>query len=211
MSAGRDIGLNVPASAYPYLQMQRGAISDMRDDQAVWLQHYADALFSEFDRLEPYLPKQCDSILDVGSGLGGIDILLNRYYGGDCHVTLLDGVDDKPFVERHAATFNSMAVAREFLGANGVARIDHIDANAAHRAAPRFFDLVVSFKSWCFHYEPAAYMWLVKGASISRRTKIILDIRRERADWFTQLSTEFRYVDMIYTGTKFHCAVFEAR
>lgn len=211
MSVDRTLGLLVPDDAYPYLQMQRGAISDMRGDQAVWLQHYTDAVFSEFDSIEPYLPKRCDSILDVGSGLGGIDALLNRHYGGECQVTLLDGVDDKPMMESHAKTFNHMGIAKKFLGINGVKQIDYIDANSRTWAAPRFFDLIVSFKSWCFHYEPARYLDLVINASISKQTTIIVDVRRDKPQWLTELREEFTFLDTIYMGSKFYCVVLQAR
>src|SRR6266403_1531506 len=108
--------------------------------------------------LEPYLPLRCSSILDVGSGLGGIDALLNRHYGGDCSITLLDGVNDVARLDNHATTFNSMAVARCFLAMNGVQYFDFIDASAPERASPRKVDLIVSFRSWCFHFEPATYL-----------------------------------------------------
>jgi SAM-dependent methyltransferase len=211
VSVDRRLGIHVPGDAYPYLQMQRGAISDMRGDYQVWLQYYTEALFSEFDLIEPYLPLRCDSILDVGSGLGGIDALLNQHYGGDCRITLLDGVDDKPFVQSHSKTFNHMGIARQFLNANGVTHFDYIDANGSFRSAPRFFDLVISFKSWCFHYEPERYLTLVKSACISGQTKLIVDVRRDEPAWSSLMRKEFTHLDTIYMGSKFYCAVFQAR
>jgi hypothetical protein len=57
-------------------------------------------------------------VLDVGSGLGGIDVLLNRHYlataGNPLEVALLDGIDDMPEVSFHDRTYNDMAVAIDF-------------------------------------------------------------------------------------------------
>jgi SAM-dependent methyltransferase len=150
--------LAISRDAYPYLVVQRGALDDMKGDAGTWIAKYIDVVCSEFRSIEPYLPEECESILDVGSGLGGIDALLNEHYGGNCQVTLLDGVRDPPQVTTHNQTFNDMAVAKDFLAANGVGRFDFIDANDDHRLAPRRYDLIVSFKSWCFHIEPERHL-----------------------------------------------------
>ncbi len=206
----------VPSSAYPYLQMQRGAISDLRGDASTWLTQYVNTILGEFRCIEPYLPATCDAVLDVGSGLGGIDILLQRHYGDSCHVTLLDGADDAPMVQSHAKTFNHMGVARNFLAANGVVNVHCVDANAGVLRAPSFFDLVVSFKSWCFHVEPRRYIDFVRTNSIpGGQTKVIVDMRRrdkEQArfyDWHAQMSAAFRHVALIYQGPKVETHLWE--
>lgn len=211
-AADRDIGLTVPLEAYPFLQLQRGAISDFAaSDASIWLQHYADSLYGEFDSIEPYLPRQCSMILDVGSGLGGIDALINRHYGGDCLVTLLDGVADKAEVDLHRETFNDMQVAQRFLAANGVERFDFIDASAPHLAAARKVDLVVSFRSWCFHFEPSTYLDFVVGCCIPKHTRLFIDVRANKPEWEGLLRRAFQFVDMVYTGTKFSTLLLEAR
>jgi SAM-dependent methyltransferase len=216
------LGIHVPGEAYPYLQMQRGAISDMRDDQAAWLQLYADALYSEFDCIEPYLPPACDAILDIGSGLGGIDVLLTRHFGNQCEVTLLDGLRDAPFVQSHDQTFNDMTVARHFLEVNGVNRVHCLDAGGV-LVAPSFFDLVVSFKAWCFHIEPLRYINFVRRYSIPGHTRIIVDMRGGSAwqrgndpddrphEWMRAMSGAFRHVCMVHYGAKFETHLFEAQ
>jgi len=206
----------VPMAAYPYLQMQRGAISDFQMDESQWLQRYVDMIRGEFNCIEPYLPPTCDAILDVGSGLGGIDILLQRHYGEACQVTLLDGADDAPMVESHAKTFNHMGVARDFLAANHVGNVHCVDANAAVLHAPSYFDLVVSFKSWCFHVEPKRYVDFVRSNSIpGGGTKVIVDMRHRgrepdrHREWWTQMSAAFRHVSWIYDGPKVETHLWE--
>lgn len=215
--------LNVTRSAYPYLVVQRGALDDMKGDPITWIAKYIDVVISEFRAIEPDLPKRCASILDVGSGLGGIDALLNEHYGGDCQITLLDGIADPPEMVSHSSTFNDMGVAAEFLAMNGVQRFDFIDANDPAANVIRPYDLIVSFKSWCFHIEPERYLPLVLSACIPKHTQLIVDIRGGRnalhddraAVWrydaLRLLTTHFRHLRMIYYGIKFETHHFEAK
>jgi len=213
MALDRDIGITVPLDAYPFLQLQRGAISDFAaDNPAIWLQHYINSLYSEFECIEPYLPLRCCSILDVGSGLGGINALLNRHYGGDCKVTLLDGVNDPARLDSHATTFNSMAVARAFLAMNGVEYFGFVDASAPELAMHReVVDLVISFRSWCFHFEPETYLELVKSWCVPGKTKLLIDVRRTKPEWESELRMAFRFVSVVYQGAKFATLLLEAR
>jgi SAM-dependent methyltransferase len=210
-----DRPLVVPERALPYLQVQRGAISDMAASR--WPSAYAEMLYSEFDCLEPYLPANCEAVLDVGSGLGGIDILLARHYGDGLSITLLDGHDDRAQVRTHAETFNSMEVAREFLAANGVGNVHCLDANSHPLPpAPSFFDLVISLKAWCFHIEPDRYIDWVLRHSIAGETRIIIDVRRPARpdsphwEWFSQLARAFgNPVREIYVGAKFSTVLYQ--
>jgi hypothetical protein len=194
--------LKITHEAYPYLVAQRGALDDMKGDPETWSAKYCDVLSSEFRSIEPHLPKTCHAILDVGSGMGGIDALINAHFGGDCEVCLLDGVDDPPAVELHGSTFNNMRIAKNYLELNGVKRFAFIDANDAHRHATVRADLVVSFKSWCFHYAPERYLDLVLLAC-HPETVLILDIRRDRPEWLKTVQEHFLCTDLVYAGIKF--------
>lgn len=196
--------LKITREAYPYLVAQRGAIDDMRGDPQIWASRYSETLQSEFRSIENYLPKACDSILDIGSGMGGIDALLNDHFGGDCRVCLLDGVEDEPTVIQHNATFNNMRIAQDYLRANGVRSFSFIDANGASPKAAARYDLIVSFKSWCFHYEPERYVDLVISACHSQ-TVLIIDVRRDRTDWLKTLNDRLTSTHMIFAGIKFNC------
>jgi SAM-dependent methyltransferase len=215
--------LNISRDAYPYLVAQRGALDDMKGDPGTWCAKYIDVLYSEFRSIEPYLPKQCRSILDVGSGLGGIDALLNEHYGGDCQVTLLDGIADPPQVTQHSSTFNHMEVAQTFLLMNGVQRVDWIDANDPAARVARTYDLIVSFKSWCFHVDVDRYLPLVLTACVAGHTQLLVDIRGGRQatlhdeaaaekhfHTMRALTTHFRHLGMIHYGIKFETHHFEA-
>jgi SAM-dependent methyltransferase len=214
-----EMTLLVTARAYPYLVAQRGALDDMSGDPATWVKKYGEVLASEFSSMLPYLPPAVDSILDVGSGMGGIDALLNEFYGGDCAVTLLDGIADPPEVSQHTSTFNHMEIAREFLAANGVAKVTTIDANDTYSFAPRLYDLIISVKAWCFHIPVERYLKLVIEACIPGHTTLIVDLRGGRLgrddprsyEAMRTLTAHFRHRAMIHYGVKFETHLFEAR
>lgn len=206
--------LIIPASAFPYLVAQRGALDDMRGDRDLWCRKYLEVLDSEMRMLEPYLPTTCRAILDVGGGMGGIDALLSRHYDG-CHVSILDGLSDPPMVEAHAKTFSNMGAASDFLSINGVASFDFIDANQPDISAGRSYDLIVSFKSWCFHVEPERYLQFVERCVIKGRTKLIIDVRRQPehvgAEYMRVLTKHFRHIGCIFRGIKLETHWFEAQ
>ena len=192
----------VPDEAYPYLVIQRGALDDMKADPHTWVEKYCQALQSEYWAMAPYLPATVHAILDVGSGLGGIDILLSRHYDHGAQITLLDGVDDRAEVDRHTKTFNSMAIAKQYMRENHVSHCDYIDANDPKRRAKRDYQLVVSLKAWCFHIEPREHLELV-AACTQTDAALIVDVRRDKPDWEDQLREHFQEVRVIYPGIKF--------
>lgn len=206
--------LVITENAFPYLVAQRGALDDMRGNHALWCKKYLEVLSAEMHLIQPYLPTSCDVLLDIGGGMGGIDILLSRHFGG-CHVTILDGLSDPPMMEKHAETFSNMGAAAEFLKVNGVTSFDFIDASTTDRSASRLYDLVVSFKSWCFHIEPQRYLDFVLKSIIPGQTKLIIDVRREPehvgAEYMRTLTKNFRHIGCVFRGIKFETHWFEAK
>lgn len=175
---------------------------------------YIDSLFRDYHTLKPFLPEYCGSVLDVGSGLGGINIMISRHYEPmSLQVDLLDGADDKPVVTLHRITFNSMAVAKDFLSKNGVLNVNTFtpDQVRSNEARPQHrYDLVISLGSWCFHYPPDTYLRFVKQYSHAN-TMIILDVRNEEATYWRQLMSVFREVGTAWGRNKFRRVVFQLK
>ena len=67
----------VEDSHFAYLKLQKGALHGLADDRAAWLAAYQQSLVEDLASMAPYLPETCRNVLDVGSGLGGIDVLLS--------------------------------------------------------------------------------------------------------------------------------------
>jgi SAM-dependent methyltransferase len=210
--------INVSARAFEYLRLQKGSLDKWADDFPDWRERYEDDLQRTFSQIKPYVPPnkfdgQPLRVLDVGSGLGGIDVLIRRSYEHNTPVELhlLDGLADPPRMHLHRQTFNDMGVALEFQVANGLER----DAFRAWGPDVRTFgdarfDLVVSFGSWCFHYSPSVYLRQVYRA-LAPGAVVILDVRTHKPEWMRALELAFELVTMVELKPKFSRCVFRAR
>ena len=200
-----DLQLSISDEAFRYLAIQRGDINELSDDREQWERAYQASLLRTFASVQPFLPERAPRILDIGSGLGGIDVLLNRHYGGSVEVCPLDGRDDPALVVEHARTFNSEKATRSFLNSNGVTRVNYFAANAL--PPPKPFNLIVSFASWCFHYPPVAYLRFAQEC-LRPGGRLIVDMRRERPEWRKQLEARFHFVACAERGKKFDRLVY---
>lgn len=198
---------------FSYLRLQKGKLEPLAGSRERWHEAYERDLWGTYAEMRPHLPERCSRVLDVGSGLGGIDILLYRHYEGMTGLTLLDGANDPPVMEKHAKTFSNAAAARDFMFHNNVnsAQLWQADPNAGDvLVGGPLYDLVVSFGSWCFHYAPAVYLERVIQAS-HPATVFVLDVRRDKGEWTTQLLERFREVASIRVSAKFARGVYAIR
>lgn len=205
--------LVISDEAFAYLRLQRGAISDLSSDREAWEAAYRRSLLGDFGTMMPWLPEKCGAILDVGSGLGGINILLSRHYGDDAGIWLLDGESDAPTVEAHDRTFNNMDVAFRFLEENGTDQCGYFQPWVVRtvlgertQASDRF-DLVVSLQAWCFHFAPHEYLAFVKNSANPGAT-LILDVRKDKPHWRDELRNTFTEIGVAISPHKYERVVF---
>lgn len=172
---------------FKYLALQRGGISDLRDDFVEWKQAYERALQADFDSMLPVLPPTARSVLDIGGGCSGIGVKLNQHYGGRMVVAVLDGVAALPKVGRHNRPYNNATVTQHFLRVNGVNDQLFYPPEAEIKAT---YDIVVSTQAWCFHIQPDEYLSRVEDC-VRAGSVIILDVRTKHRDWFDELDDAF--------------------
>lgn len=187
--------------AFEYLSAQVGELDNLKSVPHVWERAYERNTVERMNNILPHIPDQVNSILDVGSGLGGIDILLSRWFDGMPSITLLDGSSFGSIVEKHDEPFNSATVALDFQRENGVHNVRFMEHN---NLKPAKFDLIISFRAWCFHIAPVAYLEYVKSACHAN-TVIIVDVRKSEDGaryWRDQIRTAFTYVATIEEGKK---------
>ncbi len=195
--------VDVTDAARPYLTIQRGKLWFLRDHPKLWDAAYNENLYNAYKTIREFLPNECNEILDVGSGMGGINILTNRHYGGAVNVSLLDGINDPPVVQKHKITFSNSAAAKEFLNKNGVREVEAIDPlQAQHSKSQIKYDLIYSFGAWCFHFEPDIYLRHVVSAC-KPGTVLILDVRNNKTEWIENLQVWFGKGEVIRTSEKF--------
>ena len=111
----------------------------------------------EYSTIKNYLPSGAKTILDIGCGVAGIDILLYRHYSNSVDTLLLldkEGISKEIYYDYHgtSAFYNSLAVAKEFLIANGVppTKIIASDVDADGFPKGNVFDIILSLISWGF-------------------------------------------------------------
>jgi len=138
---------------------------------------------SDFFEMQPYLPKRAGAILDIGCGLGVIDLFLNSHYRGTPMFYLVDRNQVEKRIwygyNRRGAFYNSLDLTRQILVDNGIE-----EKNIQIIVAPengvlsieRPIDLCVSLRSLGFHYPIRSYIQSVKKA-LSPQGAMILDIR----------------------------------
>jgi SAM-dependent methyltransferase len=166
---------------------------------------YKDNMSREYLSIRDSLPKTCSSILDIGCGVAGIDVLLNNHYEGKPTFYLLDKTKIEKSVfydfKHRGAFYNSLDIAKEMLIQNGISErsvhcLEATDANEIdiHRKV----DLVISLISWGFHYPIETYLErvydiLIEGGSL------ILDVRKG-TNGIEELNNKFGRVDVVYDG-----------
>jgi len=146
---------------------------------------YQKDMEKEFDSIRDFLPRACSSLLDVGCGIAGIDVFLNRHYHtAPPRIYLLD----KSKVDRRVwynfkpsgAFYNSLHVAKKLLLDNGVneKNVVLLEANEKNEInVDAEFDLVLSLISWGFHYPLETYLDRVYQL-LSNGGHLIVDVRK---------------------------------
>ena len=205
--------IQVNDAHFDYLAVQKGKLQPLAADRKRWDAAYQAAIKEDFQTLYSALPRRCDSILDIGSGLGGIDVLLARSYGARAshpHFCLVDGVDDPPVMTLHRETFSNRAVALDFLRVNGVEDVEYLGPDVFRAEKPtRTFDLVLSLGAWCFHTPPELYLEAVKRR-VHRDSILILDVRKDKPEWRKHLEETWHLVGTCRYAAKFDRLAFDA-
>lgn len=147
--------------------------------------YYSD-LKEIFNNIKSYLPYKAIKILDIGAGMGGIDLLIAKYYNYSTDIFLLDkeGMSDKIVAGFHSnqinfSHYNSFSLVKDFLVGNGVpiSKIHTIDISNESFPQKIYFDLIISFLSWGFHYPVDTYIEDVYQ-SLHKNGILIIDIRK---------------------------------
>lgn len=182
--------------------------------EALLLSDRTKRLFSldmqkEIDIIRQYLPSEPKKILDIGCGVAGIDIMLNKHYlekSINPKFYLLDKtqVNSKVYYgfEKQAAYYNSLDIAKELLIFNGIVE-DHVylqEVSDKRIFPDSRFDLVISLISWGFHYPVSTYLDQVYDL-LNVDGRLIIDVRKE-SDGEELLESKFGSIEVIYEARK---------
>jgi len=173
----------------------------------------SDCYYAEIEKIfnvvKNHIPKNTRSILDIGSGLSGLEVFLWALLKkNQPKIYLLDKtkIEKKIWYEfkNHGAFYNSLGLAKKNLISNGVvsSKISLIEApyNGVIRGIKNI-DLVISTISWGFHYPISLYLNSVISL-MSKSGVLILDVRKN-TDGLEMLASKFKTIHIIKNENKY--------
>ncbi len=192
-------------SMHRYIALQRTGYGKNADIAKC----YEGDISRTYESIKAYLPENCSRILDIGCGLGGIDLMVYNHYNGNVELNLLDysKVDDKIHYgyQNTGSIYNSLELSREFLVMNGVDESKIRIHNAENEFPIGRFDVVLSILSCGFHYPVSTYLDKVK---ICLGGVAIFDIRKD-TDQIEELKANFNEVKVIAEYKKCYRTMFK--
>ncbi len=205
LMGGDETEIRIPRSALRYVLLQRpmlqrftGVSRRFRLPPALVLHantvfrrraigsSYSRMIHADFEMIRPHLQPRVSHILDIGCGIGGLDVLLFRHYR-DCpglRIDLLDRTDPHT-IPRYGFLqgmefYNALEASSAVLRRNGVPAeaFQSLDAGVADVFPRGPLDLVISIASWGFHFPLSTYLEQVERA-LAPGGRLILDLRRD--------------------------------
>jgi SAM-dependent methyltransferase len=170
---------------------------------------YAEDMRREYQSIREALPRVCRSVLDIGCGVAGIDVLIQRHYGDQAvDFFLLDRSEVTPSVfysyQSRGAFYNSLEVARGLMTMNGLPaeRIHLLEATPENDIKiTGTVDLIISLLSWGFHYPLEGYLVRVHEL-LSADGVLILDVRKG-SEGLNGLRGVFPHVEVVQSTLKY--------
>lgn len=169
---------------------------------------YLTEIYDEFYVIKDYLPETVRSILDVGCGIGAINLFLSSYYDDDTPIFyLFDKTEVSNSVyyqfEEEAAFYNSLDLAEKVLKENSVneRNIYTLDADDFNLSELKEVDLCISLISWAFHYPLETYLDSVLEC-LAGDGCLLLDFRKETGG-FEKATDYFKNYEVISETEKY--------
>jgi len=166
---------------------------------------YEETMRREIEAIDPYFTRgSLNNMLEIGPGMGVFSALAHKKYGP--YLYMIEGgkkedrpdvmstvgwKGDQPLLCSDVEALSSFMFDNDILDfeilevlGNGRFRViaddkPEIDECSLDQAWPLVkFDLVVSLRSWCWHYDASMYLDFVYKHSIPRHTLLLVDVRR---------------------------------
>ena len=161
----------------------------------------------EIELIKKYLPKKAENIMDIGCGLGIINIFLNKIYNNQPNFFLLDkNKIDKVIKYGFSSdyeSYNDLKETRNLLINNDInsSSINTFDVEKDFNIETKI-DLVISLKSMGYHYPIDQYLRLFQTCC-DENTSFIFDVSE---GYYNEslFKKHFESVDVIYEEKSIH-------
>lgn len=173
---------------------------------------------NEINTINDFLPIRAKNIMDIGCGLGIIDIFLNKIYQNDVNFYLLDKnrVDNniKYGFSANYESYNDLNETKKILLDNGLSnnKINIFDVDQNINIDNKI-DLVISLKSMGYHYPFETYIQLFRD-HCNKDVIFIFDIatNQYKVDFFKRYFEEIHIIykeESIHTLNRLCCKKFK--
>lgn len=140
----------------------------------------------DYGMIKPHLPQNVSNILDIGCGLGLVNIPLYNHYDKSVNLHLLDKTNSIEINQsvrgfnKEYVFYNSMEATRDTLTSNGVLNQNvhtyEVSTESIEQLGKIKYELIVSLLSCGWHYSIETYVDLIKN-TLSPNGVLVLDIR----------------------------------
>ena len=159
----------------------------------------------EIEAIKDYLPKNVENIMDIGCGLGIINIYLNQIYNNQPNFFLLDknriDKEIKYGFSSEYESYNDLNQTKNLLLKNNINSLHTIDVEKDIKIENKI-DLVISLKSMGYHYPIDQYLKLF-STCCDDNTCFIFDVSEGYYN-ASLLKKYFDVVDIIYEEKSIH-------
>ena len=159
----------------------------------------------EIESIKDYLPKNAENIMDIGCGLGIINIYLNQIYNNQPNFFLLDknriDKEIKYGFSSEYESYNDLNQTKNLLLNNNINSLHTIDVEKDIKIENKI-DLVISLKSMGYHYPIDQYLKLF-NTCCNDNTCFIFDVSEGYYN-ASLLKKYFDVVDIIYEEKSIH-------
>ena len=185
--------MRVPDACVPFIGFQRTNYVNIKRDFVIDLKN-------EFKQMVEFLPVDCDSIIDIGCGVAGIDIFLNQYYGKVLFFLIdrNENPDKKTYGFSDKTSFyNSFDAIKELLTKNNVSDFVIVEPDKRD-SIPKEIDVIISLLACGFHFHINNYLEFILKR-LKNDGVLILDIRKTKIEQVKILHKVFKNINEIQT------------
>jgi SAM-dependent methyltransferase len=172
---------------------------------------FEEKAYRDFKTIKDWILPEYKSILDIGSGLGGVDIVIANY----TNISTINIIEGDGDLENRQTNYHQniqpwcdRKLARSLIVRN-VSKDVVVNDYPPDPSLTIDADLIISLKSWGHHYPVGVYIDLVKR-SLQPGGRVIMDIRWRKGDGRqTMQDNGFLFLAKVYDTPKCGRAVFE--